>query len=489
MSNNWCHTCVAPTQPIPNGDELECSACHGCFVEQIEENDNPQEFVPLVSMGEQKEPSQQSAEPNFGPSVSYLPFPTQNPPAQNMPPPLGPFQGNARVIHISPNGVQVEIVPGNQNDLPLPLQQILAQFQMSNAAGPANPFNFLNQMFGAFAGPHFGDYAGDNIQHIINHLFLSDPNRHGAPPASQKVIQELADIKVDDDLLNEMTKAGRLTECSVCKDPLQTGDIAKKLPCNHYYHVDCIMPWLRMHNSCPTCRYQLPTDDPHYERYRHEREAQIRQRLQQQQQQQQPQVQQRQQQQQQQVQQQYPQMPQQQFSANPPSNFSAASASVPAPSSVLSSSMSSPSLPLVSDSIPSISSSFSSSTGPSLAVGPSVSYLPSYDFQSASASSASSSYSASSSAAAVAADPPQSSSNSGVRGLFGRLSNALRGGAGWVGSSSNTNLHDNNHRVSTSSSAVARASTSSSNPNGGAGPRSDSNSNSANGGSGGSWCS
>lgn len=50
-------------------------------------------------------------------------------------------------------------------------------------------------------------------------------------------------------------------ECVVCKEEIEIGRDVCVLPCDHGFHWGCILPWLRKRNTCPCCRFELPTDD------------------------------------------------------------------------------------------------------------------------------------------------------------------------------------------------------------------------------------
>ncbi|GMP86552.1 hypothetical protein CsSME_00039283 [Camellia sinensis var. sinensis] len=45
--------------------------------------------------------------------------------------------------------------------------------------------------------------------------------------------------------------------CPVCLEEFGEGTEVTSMPCCHLFHHGCIVPWLKSHNSCPMCRYQI----------------------------------------------------------------------------------------------------------------------------------------------------------------------------------------------------------------------------------------
>ncbi|PIA59666.1 hypothetical protein AQUCO_00400514v1 [Aquilegia coerulea] len=106
-----------------------------------------------------------------------------------------------------------------------------------------------------------GDYLDAmGFEQLLEQLAEADSSRRGAPPTAASFVDTLPCVLIDE----EHTKHGDLV-CAVCKDLLSIGTAANQLPCMHLYHPSCILPWLNARNSCPLCRYELPTDDKDYE--------------------------------------------------------------------------------------------------------------------------------------------------------------------------------------------------------------------------------
>ncbi|KAG2607357.1 uncharacterized protein LOC120671212 [Panicum virgatum] len=103
----------------------------------------------------------------------------------------------------------------------------------------------------------------DDFEVLPGHL--ADAAAGGAPPAARAAVERLQVVAVR----GEEAAQG----CAVCKDGMAQGELATRLPCGHFYHGACIGPWLAIRNSCPVCRYELPTDDPEYERRRARRRS------------------------------------------------------------------------------------------------------------------------------------------------------------------------------------------------------------------------
>lgn len=124
---------------------------------------------------------------------------------------------------------------------------------------PQGFMNLIQQITNGFI-PNLGADVLDQLFH------QHQPRFHAT---SKDILSRIPRVLITKELFDEKL------ECAVCKDVFNVDEEGLKLPCGetHVFHSDCIKPWLEQHNTCPVCRYELPVDDPEYEKDRKKRMA------------------------------------------------------------------------------------------------------------------------------------------------------------------------------------------------------------------------
>lgn len=119
--------------------------------------------------------------------------------------------------------------------------------------------NIFSLLFGP-GGPNavHGDavYSQEALDRIITQLMEANPSSNAAPPASEAAIEKLEKKKLD----REMMGDGK-AECTICIDDMHLGDEVTVLPCKHWFHGECVVLWLKEHNTCPICRAPIEKRD------------------------------------------------------------------------------------------------------------------------------------------------------------------------------------------------------------------------------------
>ncbi|KAI3762230.1 hypothetical protein L1987_52655 [Smallanthus sonchifolius] len=253
----YCYQCnrtVSIRPSISASSELLCPDCNGGFLEEYE-NPNPSPGPPNPFL------AFEDASP-FASFSSGFPLVFSTSSAGGG---IGDFQNPTDLSALfggpmsrPAGGVQS---PGEFNPF-----AFLQNYLNTLRAGGANiQFVIENNTDGDPSGfrlpSNLGDYfIGPGLEQLIQQLAENDPNRYGTPPAAKSAVENLPSIKITKELMESDH-----SDCAVCKDSFELDEDAKQLPCKHIYHQDCILPWLELHNSCPVCRYELPTDDQDYE--------------------------------------------------------------------------------------------------------------------------------------------------------------------------------------------------------------------------------
>ncbi|KAL0480138.1 E3 ubiquitin-protein ligase RING1-like, partial [Acrasis kona] len=133
--------------------------------------------------------------------------------------------------------------------------------------------SILDQLIVLSNGPRFTEVAMGNIiitsgqdqqptmEDVLAAAFESAQSTR-SNPTDRNVVDNLPIISMTKDRLDYkhlINKDDSPQTCNVCIEDYESceGDLVQ-LPCEHVFHKDCIIPWITEHNTCPTCRYELP---------------------------------------------------------------------------------------------------------------------------------------------------------------------------------------------------------------------------------------
>ncbi|KAJ4713668.1 E3 ubiquitin-protein ligase RING1-like [Melia azedarach] len=232
----FCYECNRTVRitPSPSSDLL-CPSCNGGFLEELENpNSNPN---PSFNPNPNPNPMDAFLLDDLSTLLGMGPSRSFNDPAE-----FNPFLFLQNYLQtLRAGGANIQFVIENSSSM--------------DPTGSATAFRLPANLGDYFIGP--------GLEQLIQQLAENDPNRYGTPPASKSAVEALPNIKITEELMGSDS-----SQCAVCKDSFELNEVARQMPCKHIYHSDCIIPWLELHNSCPVCRYELPTDDPDYEQRR-----------------------------------------------------------------------------------------------------------------------------------------------------------------------------------------------------------------------------
>ncbi|EFQ32081.1 uncharacterized protein GLRG_07225 [Colletotrichum graminicola M1.001] len=130
------------------------------------------------------------------------------------------------------------------------------QGQRAPGGAPTLLHEILNMLNPANASHGDAVYTQEALDRIISQLMEQNPQNNSAPPATEDALSKLQRKKVDKEMLGTDGK----TECTICIDDFNEGDEATVLPCKHWFHDQCVVMWLKEHNTCPICR--TPIEEP-----------------------------------------------------------------------------------------------------------------------------------------------------------------------------------------------------------------------------------
>ncbi|KAJ8378610.1 hypothetical protein AAFF_G00238220 [Aldrovandia affinis] len=240
----FCHCCKGEVNPkLP---EYICPTCESGFIEEVTEDSS---LLEGGATGINDDVATQFAE------LWHLLF------VERSPPPLAvDSDGSDADPRISRGGVsgaprRYRSRGTSRPDRSPAVEGIVQQFLaglFANSGGPGSPPLSWTGMLHSNPGDYAWGQGG--LDAVITQL-LGQFENTGPPPAEKETISSLPTVIVSQEQANSNM------ECPVCKEDYAVGEPVRQLPCNHFFHSDCIVPWLEMHDTCPVCRKSLSGED------------------------------------------------------------------------------------------------------------------------------------------------------------------------------------------------------------------------------------
>ncbi|GMY39193.1 probable E3 ubiquitin-protein ligase RHC1A [Fagus crenata] len=128
-----------------------------------------------------------------------------------------------------------------------PVQQSWITLQFVEPPRPISPPQNVSLQDNNTSDVMFGN---NTLNEFIEGMTMLN-DRPGPPPALASAIRALPMVKLTE------THLDNDPSCPVCKEEFVVGEEVREMPCKHFYHADCIVPWLSIHNTCPVCRHEL----------------------------------------------------------------------------------------------------------------------------------------------------------------------------------------------------------------------------------------
>ena len=259
----WCFSCNKECQiikSIEEGDEVYlCSLCKNSFVEEIEDNNNQ-------TQAPQNQPQIQSNR-RINITINNNNYQTSINNNRNHQDQYKYGMDNTFLFLPS----TVNYVQTNDDDIyPNIVDSVLSLISpgVNTLINSLNLNDTYNNLV-SFLNNHNNDFQFNNL---VNILMSMDMGSNSHPPASERAINNLKKIEVNENNINNYKNI----TCNICLDNFEIGNTLRILECNHEFHEECILTWLKSNNTCPICRHELESNDPNYERRKNNHRENLR---------------------------------------------------------------------------------------------------------------------------------------------------------------------------------------------------------------------